>query len=60
LIQQARQGSGVANVIRGQIRADDLATNKIKTKTKLQLTPRAPFALGFMLLLQLFAFAEDL
>ena len=52
LIEQAGKGSWVANVIRGQIGADDLATNKIKTKV--QLAPRASFALGFMLFLKPF------
>jgi hypothetical protein len=58
LIQQALQRGLITNVISGQIRADDLATNKVKTKV--QLAPRAPFALGFMIFLQPLAFGEDL
>ena len=58
MIQQTWQGGGIANVIRGQIRADDLSAYKIKAKV--QLAPRAPFALGFMFFLKLFDFAEDL
>ena len=48
----------VADVIRGQIGADDLTADKIKAKV--QLAPRAPLALGFMLLFTSFALAEHL
>jgi hypothetical protein len=48
----------IANIILGQIRADDLATDKIKTAV--ELAPRALFALGFMLLDAPLAFTEDL
>jgi len=36
LIQQARQGGRIANVFRGQIGADDLTADKIKTKVQLE------------------------
>jgi hypothetical protein len=47
-----------ADIILGQIRADDLPADKIKIEV--ELAPRTPFALGFMLLLKPFALAEDL
>ena len=56
--QEIWQRCRIADVIGGEIRADDLSTDKIKTEV--QLAPRAPFALGFMLLLKPFALAEDL
>jgi hypothetical protein len=58
LIQQAWQRGLITNVISGQIRADDLAAHKIKTKA--QLAPGPSFALGFMLFLKPFTFAKDL
>jgi hypothetical protein len=58
LIQQVRQGCWVANIIRGQIRADDLAADKIKTKV--QLAPGPSFALSSMLFLKSFTLAKDL
>ena len=57
LIQQARQGGRIANVVRSQIEADDLAADKIKTQV--QFAPRTPFTLGLMRFLQPVAFAED-
>lgn len=50
LIKQARQDRRIADVIRAQIRANNLATDEIKTEV--QLAPRAPFAFGFMLSLK--------
>ena len=58
LIQENWKRCRIANIILGQIGADDLATDKIKTEV--ELAPRAPFALGFMLFLKPVAFARDL
>ena len=58
LIQETWQRRRIADIIFGEVRADDLATNKIKTEV--ELAPGAPFAFGFVFLLKLFALAEDL
>jgi hypothetical protein len=57
LAQETWQRCRIADVIGGEVRADDRATNKVKTEVA--LVPRAPFALGFMFFLKLFDFAED-
>tara|TARA_R110000737_G_scaffold237783_1_gene250098 strand:+ start:57 stop:545 length:489 start_codon:yes stop_codon:yes gene_type:complete len=58
LIQQAWQGGRVTNVVSGQFGANDLAADKVKTKV--QLAPRAPFTLGFMLFFDPAALTKDL
>jgi hypothetical protein len=52
LIQDLWQRGRIADVVRGQIGADNLTADKIETKV--QLAPRAPFALVFMLFLEPF------
>jgi hypothetical protein len=58
LIEKIRQGCSVATIIRGQIGADDLTPDKIKTNVK--LAPSLPFDFDFVLVFQPFALTKDL
>lgn len=58
LVQQDGQSRGIADVIRCEISADNLARGEVKTKV--QLAPSFAFGLGVMLFLEPLALAEDL
>ncbi len=58
LIQKISQGCGITDIVCGQIGANDLAADKIKTNVK--LAPFLPFDFDFVLVFQPFALTKDL